>query len=82
MYSSLEIKGCISLKIYLCVLYRYMLEMVDHLIIINVHTRTINGMELITFIYVRRDVLFKSKLLHNTVRAMHLDKLKKYEWDN
>jgi hypothetical protein len=82
MYFSLEIKGYTSLKIYLCVLYRYMLEMVDHLIIINVHTRTINRMQLITFIYVRRDVLFKSKLLYNTVRAMHLNKLKKYEWDN
>jgi hypothetical protein len=44
-----------------------MLEMVDHPIIINVHTLTINGIQLIAHIDVRRDVLLKDKLLHYMV---------------
>jgi hypothetical protein len=59
-----------------------MLEMVNHPIIISVPIRTITGMQLIVRIYVRRDVLLKAKLLNHTVRAMQLNKLKKYEGDN
>jgi hypothetical protein len=50
-----------------------------YLISIYTTARTINKMQLITRIYIRRDVLFKSKLLYTTARAMHLNKLKKYD---
>jgi hypothetical protein len=39
-------------------------------------------MQLITRIYIRQDVLLKAKLLHYTVQAMHLNKLKKYKGNN
>ena len=58
-----------------------MLKMVNHPIIINVTTRTTTGMQLIAHTYVRRDVLLKAKLSHHTVRAIQLNKLKKYERD-
>ena len=69
-------------KNFSCIPHRYMLEMVNHPIIINVPTRKTNRMQLIARIYVRRDVLFKAKLLHYTVWVIHLNKLKKYKGDN
>jgi hypothetical protein len=78
MYSSSEIIGCTSLKIFffMCIPYQYILEMVDHPIIISVFTQITNGMHLITCIYVRQDALFKAKLSHYTIQTMHLNKLK------
>jgi len=69
-------------KFSLCFPHRKMLRMMDHPIIISVPTRTTNRMQLITYIYVRWDVLLKVKLLHYTIRAIHLNKLKKYMGDN
>ena len=59
-----------------CIPCQYILEMVDHPIIISVPTWTTNEMQLIARIYVKQDMLLKSKLLHYTIRAMYLNKLK------
>ncbi|KAI9396045.1 hypothetical protein POPTR_004G068801v4 [Populus trichocarpa] len=64
-------------KISSCIPYQYLLEMVDYPITISVLTQTTNGIQLIARIYVRWDVLLKAKLLHYTVRKIHLNKLKK-----
>ena len=50
--------------------------MVDHPIIINVSIRTTNGMQLITCIYVRQNVLLKVKLLRHTVWQCNLTSTK------
>jgi hypothetical protein len=48
----------------LCIPHRYVLEMVDHSIVIGVLTRTTNEMQLIAYIHVTRDVLLEAKLSH------------------
>jgi len=62
---------------FMCIPYQYILEMVDHPIIISVFTQITNGMHLITCIYVRQDALFKTKLSHYTIQTIYLNKLKK-----
>ena len=62
-------------KLCYCILHRYVLKIVDHLIIINVPTRTTNEMQLIPRNYIKQDMLLKAKLLHYTIQVMYLDKL-------
>lgn len=53
--------------------------MVDHPIIINVHIRTTNDMQLITDIYVKWNALLEVELSYHTIQAINLNKLKKYK---